>query len=544
MSLKNSDQEKQHSGKKGHTFIVLTLFSRYPTAFVQKNTIHFSFSLSGKVVLMIDVSVKRFFFVVVTFIVSSCSKEPSDYLEKGVKDFESGNYGSAITNLRRARYMMPDSFKVNLYLGKCFSKSTKQKDSEYKARYYLSAAKELAKTDDERFGVGLSLIGIYQKQKKYSRINKECKYLVEQNKKLLDSKKTYELYTMLADSHFNMEEFNEAAEYYQCIIDQYPEGLSKNQESMAKAYIQCGAAVINADKDMVPDGISFVNKAEQIEKDENNNFSNDYKLSAAKCYVIIGDYFQKEKKYKESMQYYPKAKNYYKYLNDSEKEDDVSGKIEKSTVKIDKRCEDYECLMRKGERALSKKDYDDAADYFKKAEQKGKANNEKAKAISKSGIAYFLDGEEEDALSQFKTLKEKYGEEYNKSADKDLIDLFMGSALILTSQKPGSLGKLFGKVSGIFSDGTDKEKEAIETFKGNIESGIKLMELPMNSINEKTPKNFISVVGKQCERVGDKFEDWAMKEDAKKFYERAKGYYGKLFEREKVVALTKKIRGL
>ena len=82
------------------------------------------------------------------------------------------------------------------------------------------------------------------------------------------------------------------------------------------------------------DGISYTNKAQCIEKEV---FSNEYKVSAAKCYAIIGDYYFQEKKgYKESMRYYQKARTYYEFLNDSEKADDISGKFENATVEFDK----------------------------------------------------------------------------------------------------------------------------------------------------------------------------------------------------------------
>ena len=479
------------------------------------------------------------FFLVLSFFVSSCSKEPADYLEKGIKDFESENYDSAIANLRRAKYLIPESFKANLYLGKCFLKATGLKDAEYKARYYLNTAKELTKTSEDRFHISLSLLSIYEKQQDYSKINKECKYLIEKNKELLDKSGASALYTMLADSFFNLDEYKEAAETYEYTIKNFKEELAKNQEAMAKTYIQLGAAVVKSDKAREAEGLSYANIAQKIEKD---TFSDEYRLSAAKCYVVIGDHFYHKKAYGDSKAYYLKALANYDHLKDSKQASAISGKIEKATIEIDNLCENYDCLMRKGERKLSEMDYDNAAGYFKKAEQQGNNNFEKAEAISKSGISSFLDGDEEDALSRFKILKNEYGKEYGKSVDKDRVDLFMGASMILTSKNPDTLtSKLIEKASGLFST-TDKDE--ISVFKDNIDSGKKLIESSMNNITEKTPAKTLREIAVVCEAIGDRFEQWEMKGDATKFYQKASHYYGSLFEKEKVVDLNKKIRTL
>jgi len=474
--------------------------------------------------------------LVLLFIFSSCSKEPGDYLSSGIKDFESGDYDSAIANLRRAKYLMPENFEANLYLGKCFLKNPKEKDAEYKARYYLNAAKELAKTSEERFNVSLTLLSIYEKRQDYSKIAKECKSLVEKDKKLLDKKKAYELYTLLADSYFKMEEYKEASETYEYIIKSFQEELANNQEANAKAHIQLAAAVVESDEARSGDGLSYATTAIRNEKDI---FSNEYRLSAAKCFAILGDHFQKKQKYKISTVYYVRSKTYYVYLGDSKSVEDISEKIEKAAFELDKRCDDYECLMRKGGRELAEMDYDDAADYFKEAAQKGQTNSEKAGAISKLGIAYFLDGDEKNALSQFKALKKEYRKEYNKSVDKDRIDLFMGASLILTAKKPDTLTKkLLDKATGFFSA---DEKDGASAFKENIASGKKLIEAATNNITEKTPASYVREAAEVCERIGYRFEDWEMKAAAKKYYKRASEYYGKLFEKDKVVVLNKKI---
>ena len=476
--------------------------------------------------------------LVLLFLFFSCSNEPSDYLNNGIKDFNSGDYDSAIANLRRAKYMMPESFEANLYLGKCFLKTPKEKDAEYKARYYFNAAKELAKTSEERFDVSLSLLSIYEKQKDYSKINKECRVLVEKDKKLLDKKKAYELYTMLADSYFQMDEYREAAETYEYIVKTFQEELANNQEANAKTHLQLAAAVVESDEARAGDGLSYANTAIRIEKD---TFSDTYRLSAAKCFAILGDHFQKKQKYKISTVYYVRAKTYYVYLDDSENVEDISGKIEKAAFELDKRCDDYECLMRKGARDLAEMDYDDAVDYFKKAAQKGQTSRENAGAISKLGIAYFLDGNENDALSQFEILKREYRKEYDKSIDKYRMDLFMGASLILTAKRPDIKSKMIEKAKGLFSD---SEKDGFAIFEKDIDSGKKLVESSLNKITEKTPAKYVWQAAGVCETIGDRFEDWEMKEDAKKYYKRASEYYGKLFEKDKVVVLNKKISEL
>ena len=472
------------------------------------------------------------------FIFSSCSKEPSDYLNIGIKDFESGDYDSAIDNLRRAKYLMPESFDTNLYLGKSFLKTPTAKDSEYKARYYLNTAKELAETSEERFNVSLSLLSIYEKQKDYSRINKECRDLFEKDKKLLDKKKAYELYTMLADSYFQLDEYREAAETYEYIIKTFPEELGNNQEANAKAHIQLAAAVVESDEERSGDGLSYANTAIRNEKDA---FSNEYKISAAKCFAILGDHFQEKQEHKISTVYYVRSKTYYVYLGDNKNVENISEKIEKAAFELDERCDDYECLMRKGERELAEMDYDDAADHFEKAAQKGQSSNEKAGAISKLGVSYFLDGDKKDALSQFEALKKEYRKEYNKSVHKNRIDLFMGASLILTAKKPDTFTKkMFEKAKGLFSDSKTKTDE-VAIFEKDIDSGKKLVASSLKEINEKTPGEYVREAAGVCEAIGDRFEDWEMKEDAKTFYEKAAEYYGKLFEKDKVVVLNKKI---
>ena len=192
--------------------------------------------------------------------------------------------------------------------------------------------------------------------------------------------------------------------------------------------------------------------------------------------------------------------------------------------------------------------YDDATNYFKRAEQKGKTDREKAEAITNAGLAYFLDEEYALALEQLKTLRNEYEKQYNNSTDKSRVDLFMGASLILTTKNPSDFrGKMIGKfekMTGFFSKNTDEDKPAIETFEGNIGSGKKLIESSLDSIDEKTQSKYVLEAARVCERIGDRLEQYKREEEAKEFYEKATRYYGKQFENEKVFALKKTIRNL
>jgi tetratricopeptide (TPR) repeat protein len=472
-------------------------------------------------------------FLLLPVIFLSCSDDPSDYLNDGIKDFESGDYDSAITNLRKAKYLMPESFDANLYLGESFLKNPTAKDAEYKARYYLHAAQELAKTSEQRFRISISLLNIYEKQKDYYKIVRECKILLDKDQKLLDKKKTYDLYMLRADSYFNLEEYREASEDYEYIVAIYAEELAQNPEVMAKTYLQLAASLMRTDKDRSGEALSYARKSAENEKD---TFSDEYKIVAAKCYIITADHLKGKKSYVPARVCYVRAKGYFDNMGDKENSDEVLRKIELVNAHINKTCETFTCLMNKGEAQMAEKNYDDAANYFEDAEQKARTNPEKADAIAKSGIAYFLEGKEKDALSKFNILKSEYSKDYKKSKDKGQIDLFMGASIILTTKYPDSM---YTKLKG-FLPGNKKEGDS--TFAENINSARNLILSATHDINKNTPAVFVRMAAGVCERVGERFQDWDRVGDAKQFYEKATDYYKQLLNKEKVVALTRRLR--
>lgn len=472
-------------------------------------------------------------------IFSSCSREPADYLNNGIKEFESGDYDGAIANLRRAKYLMPDSFEVNLYLGKAFLKNPTATDAQYKARYYLNTAKELAKTPQHRFDVGMTLLGIYLKQSDYPKIIKEGNALVKGHKALLNRNKAYEIETVLADAYFHNKDYKEAAESLEYVIKSYEAELSANEEAKARAYIQLAAAKVKMDKALVEEGISYLRMGRNLEKE---SFSPEYKRSAAECYEMIGDYFQKRKNYKRSKEWYERARSLHSHLGDTQKSEDISCKIDIAGREFDNHCEEHPCLMRRGEREMAKRDYDDAISYFQKAEQKAATDADKAQALAKLGIAHFLDGEEKNALAQFESLKSKYGREYKDLDDRDSVDLFMGAALILTAGNPDGLkNKLVEKATRWIRP---DEKDATAVFKDNIELGKSLIESSIEGTGKPGSLEHLIEAAEVCERVGDRFGDWKMTSDAKDFFERAKALYERLFDKEKVIELNKRIEKL
>ena len=472
-------------------------------------------------------------FLLLPFIFLSCSDDPSEYLNDGIKNFESGDYESAITNLRKAKYLMPENFDANLYLGESFLKNPQAKDAVYKARYYLNTAKELAKTGEQRLRISLSLLNIYEKQKDYYKIIRECRTLLDKDLKLHDKKKTYKLYMLRADSYFNLEEYREASEDYEYIVAVYGEELAKNPEVMAKTYLQLAASLMRTDKERSGEALSYARKSAENEKD---TFSDEYKIVAAKCYIIAADHLQGKKSYEPARLCYTRAKGYFDDLGDKENFDEVLRKIELVNAHINKTCETYACLMNKGKTQMAEKDYDDAANCFEEAEQKARTNPEKADAIAKSGIAYFLEGKEKDALSKFNILKSEYTKDYKKSKDKHRIDLFMGASIILTTKFPDSMVTKLKR----FLPGNKKEGDS--TFAENINSARNLILSATHDIDKNTPAVFVREAAGVCERVGERFEDWDMAGDAKQFYEKASAYYKQLLNKEKVVELTRKLR--
>ena len=471
-------------------------------------------------------------------ILSSCSREPADYLNNGIKEFESGDYDSAIANLRRAKYLMPESFEANLYLGKAFLKNPAATDAQYKARYYLNTAKDSAKTAQNRFDVGMTLLGIYMNQKDYPKIIKEGNALVKGHKALLDRNKAYEIQTVIANAYFHNKDYEEAAETLEYLIKSYEAELSANEEGKARAYMQLAAAIIKSDGERSGDCFTYLTTVRDLQKD---SFSREYKRLAGECYEMIGDQFQAENNYHNSKGFYQKAEAFYASLGDCQKQEIISSKIQKAALALDKRCDGYACLMRRGERELAGKDYDGAAAYFQKAEQKGATNAEKAQALAKLGIAYFLDGEEKSALAQFTLLKSNYGREYKKLNDRDSVDLFMGAALILTAEHPDALKNKLVEKANRWLPGRADEKDAAAVFKDNIELGKSLIESSTEGIGRKGSPDHLNEAAEVCGRVGDRFADWKMPTDAKDFYERAKSLYERVFDKDKVIELNKRI---
>ena len=477
------------------------------------------------------------FCLMLLFISVSCSNDPSEYLSDGIRDFKSGDYEAAIANLRKAKYLIPESFEANLYLGESFLKNPQKKDAEYKAKYYLNTAQGLAKTGEESLRASLPLLKIYETQKDHKKIIAQCQTLLDKDRRLLDKQKKYDIYMLRANAYFSLEESGKAVEDYETIVAVYSEELSKDPEVMAKTYLQFAASLVKTDKSRGGEALSYAKKSLQIEK---GTFSDEYKMIAAQCYIITGDHLQEKKSYDIAGVYYKKAKGYLDDLGDKEGSAEVLEKIEVVYALKNKDCETYKCLMSKGKIQMGEKEYDDAADYFEEAEQKARTGREKAAAIAKAGIAYFLNGNEKKALSKLNNLKSEYPGDYKKSKERSRIDLFLGASVILTENEPEKMAtKLTDKLKGFLPG---NKKEGGSSFVENVNSARNLILSATRDISEKTHPRFVWEAAFVCERVAERFEEWNMAGDARQFYEKSIACYKQLLNNEKVVALNRKLR--
>ncbi len=254
--------------------------------------------------------------------------------------------------------------------------------------------------------------------------------------------------------------------------------------------------------------------------------------------IITADHLQKKKSYRPARLCYTRAKAYFDDLGDKGSSQEVLQKIETVNAHINKTCKTYACLMSKGQIQMAEKDYDDAAKYYEEAEQKARTNPEKSGAMAKSGIAYFLEGKEKQALSKLSVLKSEYPKDYRKSKDRRRIDLFLGASIVLTTQYPDSM------ITKLKSFLPGKKKEGDSTFAENINSGRNLILSATRDIGEDTPPEFVREAAAVCERVAERFEDWSMPGDARQFYDKASTCYKQLLDKEKVVVLNRKLREL
>lgn len=83
----------------------------------------------------------------------SCQPSPdsSKVLTEGKKDFNCGNYQNTIDLLRPYVYYHPEDYEAHFFLGRSYLlMSSNEENKLYKARYYLSKARDLADSKDQR----------------------------------------------------------------------------------------------------------------------------------------------------------------------------------------------------------------------------------------------------------------------------------------------------------------------------------------------------------------------------------------------------------
>ena len=78
------------------------------------------------------------------------ASDSSIILTEGKNDFENGNYQNTILKLRPYVYYHPKDYEAHFVLGQSFlSLSSNTEDELYKARYYLSKARDLSESTDQ-----------------------------------------------------------------------------------------------------------------------------------------------------------------------------------------------------------------------------------------------------------------------------------------------------------------------------------------------------------------------------------------------------------
>ena len=91
------------------------------------------------------------FLLSISIVACQPSPDSSEILTEGKNDFENGNYQNAILILRPYVYYHPKDYEAHFVLGQSFlSLSSNIEDELYKARYYLSKARDLSESADQR----------------------------------------------------------------------------------------------------------------------------------------------------------------------------------------------------------------------------------------------------------------------------------------------------------------------------------------------------------------------------------------------------------
>jgi len=91
------------------------------------------------------------FLLSISLVACQPSPDSSEILAEGKNDFKNGNYKNAILILRPYVYYHPKDYEAHFVLGQSFlSLSSNTEDELYKARYYLSKARDLSESTDQR----------------------------------------------------------------------------------------------------------------------------------------------------------------------------------------------------------------------------------------------------------------------------------------------------------------------------------------------------------------------------------------------------------
>ena len=90
------------------------------------------------------------FLFLISLVACQPSPDSSGILTEGKNDFEKGNYKNAILKLRPYTYYHPKHYEAHFVLGQSFlSLSSNTENELYKARYYLSKARDFSESTDQ-----------------------------------------------------------------------------------------------------------------------------------------------------------------------------------------------------------------------------------------------------------------------------------------------------------------------------------------------------------------------------------------------------------
>jgi len=477
--------------------------------------------------------------ILLIFVFFGCSKDPIGYLEEGKKDFNAGRYLAAIDNLRHAKYFLPNNFEATLYLGKAFLNHEEDRDANYKARYYLKRASELARTNEENLYIKIDLLALYKEKKRYKEIVKTCTELRENYKPLLKNKLEFEINNTLAEAYFQTEEYEKSSGLYNSILHKHKNILDNNSEFRSMTLLRLGTAEIISDDKNIKKAISHIC---ELDNCDYSSFARHNISSAAACYSLTAEKLYENKEYENAIKYYDKSKELFVLINDRNQIKRISDNLDKAYDKHDKNCDTYPCIMRRGIKQMDEKDFDDAAKEFKKAAEVGKTRQEKAEALLKMGTSLFLDDKFEDALAELKKVDCEYQKDLSDLAH---LHLYHGAALILSADKPDSFDKVFSLYNKYKNHSDDRSyRNKGIAFKEQISNGENKIRLSFKVFDEENDDKFREEFAEICSKVADKFRKWEMITEAKDFYENSKNNFQYIENKERADKVQEELDSL